>query len=254
MVYITEYSELTIQEQRQLAFKRRFKAEHPEWDDSMELLTKLVARRLPPNAVVLDAGCGHGNYVIDELRHKFSRRIGIDVSKEVMAKNRCLDETVVGNLELMPFADASFDRVLSLWVLEHLLRPALVFREIYRVLKPGGYFAFVTPNRQSLLVSLRRLIPKTVAEKAVARLYGRKEQDTFDVYYRANTRGAIRRLAAAAGFAVQELQTNFDPSYTSFGPMSYFLSRLPYQLRFAPFFPHLIGILEKKYRNHSRES
>lgn len=246
MSYITEYSILTRQEERQLAFKRQFKAEHPEWDDSMVLLTKLVARRVPDSAVVLDAGCGHGNYVIDELRYKFSRRVGIDVSGEATTKNRCLDEVVIGNLESLPFADASFDLVLSLWTLEHLRRPETVFREIYRVLKRGGYFGFVTPNRQSPLISLRRLVPKTTAEKLISRFYGRKEQDTFDVYYRANTRGAIQRLAAASGFTTQDIRTNFDPSYTSFGRTSYRLSRLPYRRHLSMFFPHLIGILQKQ--------
>lgn len=40
--------------------------------------------------------------------------------------------------EALPFADASFDSVLALWMLNHALDPAAVVREIGRVLRPGG--------------------------------------------------------------------------------------------------------------------
>lgn len=244
-MYITEYSALNTKEQRQLSFKRRFKQEHPEWDDSMVLLTKLVDENVRNGATVLDAGCGHGNYVIDELRKRFGRCVGIDASHEATTKNSCLDEVVIGNLEAMPFAEASFDLVVSLWVLEHVSRPDAVFQEIHRVLKPGGIFAFVTPNRASALILLRRLMPKHLAEKLVEKFHGRKEEDTFEVRYRANTKFAIRKLAAQSSFSIKTLKENFDPSYTSFGDVTYRLSSMPYSLRLPFCFPHLIGILQK---------
>jgi hypothetical protein len=42
MTYIREYTQLSPKEQRQLSFKRQYKHTHPEWDDSMVLLTRLV--------------------------------------------------------------------------------------------------------------------------------------------------------------------------------------------------------------------
>jgi SAM-dependent methyltransferase len=56
------------------------------------------------------------------------------------------------NLEALTFADASFDVVLSLDVMEHVLDPDAAFREIARTLRPGGAHVFTTP----LVPGLRR--------------------------------------------------------------------------------------------------
>lgn len=246
MTYITEYSKLHPKEQRQLRFKRAYKHDVPSWDDSMVRLTAEVAARISGRARVLDAGCGHGNYVIDELRDRISYAVGVDVSRDVMSKNTCLDETVVGNIEMLPFPDASFDLVVSLWVLEHLDHPGLVFQEVARVLKPGGYFAFVTPNKRSLLIAFRRLLRYSTAQRLVKMIYGRKEDDTFDVRYRANTLERVRQLAAASGLVCDFLCENADPSYTSFGPVSYRVSAAISRLPFSWARPHVIGVLRKQ--------
>jgi len=108
-------------------------------------MPKLVQSINVMSIEILDAGCGHGNIVVDEFRKNIKKAVGIDFNKEATSKNVCLDEIVIGDLEKMPFSSESFDVVLSLWVLEHLENPLKVLSEIYRVLKPGGAFFFVTP-------------------------------------------------------------------------------------------------------------
>jgi SAM-dependent methyltransferase len=58
-------------------------------------------------------------------------------------------ETVKGirseNLEAMTFADESIDLHITQDVMEHVIRPAKVFREIARTLKPGGAHIFTVP-------------------------------------------------------------------------------------------------------------
>lgn len=244
--YINQYSNLEPQELRQLRFKRMFKEENPSWDDSMVLLRDLVAAYLPEKANVLDAGCGHGNFVIDESRPRIAHAVGIDVNSDVTSKNICLDEIAFGRLEKLPFPDASFDTVVSLWVLEHISEPKKVFSEIARVLKPGGYFAFVTPNKKSWLIALRRIMSQRIADRIVDRLYGRKESDVFSVVYRANSLSQVRSLAEAAGFQVRKLIENPDPTYTSFGWVTYRISALLSQLPCSLFRVHIVGILQKK--------
>ena len=136
-----------------------------------------------------------------------------------------MQRIVIGTGEELPFPDASFDLVVSLWTFEHVKEPLSVFREIARVLRPGGVFAFVAPNKRSLLIRLRTLMNKRTANILLERFYGRKDDDVFDVFYRANTVGDIARLAKQAGLAVSFLKENEDPSYTSFGFFSYVFSK-----------------------------
>ncbi len=48
--------------------------------------------------------------------------------------------------ESLPFRDNSFDVIISLEVLEHVEQPAAVLREVYRILRPGGWFYLSCPN------------------------------------------------------------------------------------------------------------
>lgn len=50
----------------------------------------------------------------------------------------------------LPIADASFDFIVSTEVIEHLENPRAVFREFYRLLKPGGKVLLTTPNQESI--------------------------------------------------------------------------------------------------------
>jgi ubiquinone/menaquinone biosynthesis C-methylase UbiE len=212
----------------------------------MVLLKNELEKRLTPNSSVLDAGCGHGNYIIDELRDKFSSAIGIDVAPEVMDKNVCLDKTIVGNIESLPFENNTFDLIISLWVFEHVENPQKVYTEIARVLKPGGYFAFATPNKKSILIALRRMMNDTIAKYLVKKTYGREEDDTFSVYYRTNTIRDITQLAAKNNFTIEILTENTDPSYTAFNSITYILSKWFSLLPFSLCKPHIIAILKKK--------
>lgn len=49
------------------------------------------------------------------------------------------------SLEALTFADASFDLIITQDVMEHILDPAAAFREIARVLRPGGAHIFTVP-------------------------------------------------------------------------------------------------------------
>ena len=245
MTYLKEYTKLTPQEKRQYFYKCKFKRDHPSWDDSMVLLTKLFEKHVPNNMKVLDAGCGNGNWVIDELPNKFGKKVGIDLNKSSVRKNITLNKIVYGSLENMPFKNNEFNAAVSLWVLEHLKSPQKVFEEISRVLKPGGYFGFVTPNKNYFLILMKRVLSNSLNNKLVKRLYGRKEIDIFPTYYRANGIEEIKKLAKKSGFNVVELKQNFDPSYTSFNSLTYSLSKILYKLNLFLFNAHIVCFLKK---------
>jgi SAM-dependent methyltransferase len=92
------------------------------------------------NSTLLDLGCGAGMLAL--LKRKGVTLAGVDLSEECVAAARRngYDETFRSELQTLPFADASFDYVVSLDVIGHIpaqLKDA-VLTEIKRVLRPGG--------------------------------------------------------------------------------------------------------------------
>ena len=99
---------------------------------------------------ILDAGCGTGQM----LQHlgRFGRAVGIDTAPEAVrfAATRAVDRLVLGSILALPFADASFDCVLSLDVIEHVDADAALLRHLAAVLKPGGHLILTVPAFQAL--------------------------------------------------------------------------------------------------------
>ncbi|CAB3682847.1 class I SAM-dependent methyltransferase [Trinickia soli] len=103
-----------------------------------------------PNADVLDLGCGAGHASFAAARHARSV-VAYDIAEPMLAvvaaaaRERGLDNvrTEQGAAERLPFADASFDWVVSRFSAHHWhdLPDALV--EVRRVLKPGGRVLFI---------------------------------------------------------------------------------------------------------------
>ena len=102
--------------------------------------------RVQPEDRLLDVGTGTG-LVARLAAQRCENVIGIDHSEGMLAEARASAErSGVGDrtsframdAEKLEFEDASFDVVLSLFVLRHLPNPVAAAREMRRVLKPGG--------------------------------------------------------------------------------------------------------------------
>lgn len=97
---------------------------------------------------ILDVGCGTGTLlVLVRRRWKSVTAVGLDGDTKVLAIARSKAHKFAEEIALIqafsfeiPFADGSFDRVLSSLMLHHLTRSEKVrtLREIFRVLRPGG--------------------------------------------------------------------------------------------------------------------
>ncbi|MCU1280025.1 MAG: hypothetical protein JWM53_3571 [bacterium] len=116
---------------------------------AVERLRVRAIRRLlaaSPTSRVLEVGVGGGNV----LERMAGRRVGIDLSPFILGKARArlgaAAALVRGDAMALPFADGVFDRVFCSEVLEHVLEPEAVVREMRRVLAPSGFAVVSVPN------------------------------------------------------------------------------------------------------------
>lgn len=74
---------------------------------------------------------------------------GVDISKGMIkkAKIRNNSEVAVGNAEVLPFRDNTFDCISSILAFSYLQYPENMLYEAYRVLKPGGSISICTLGR-----------------------------------------------------------------------------------------------------------
>jgi SAM-dependent methyltransferase len=113
-----------------------------------------------PGDLVLDAGAGFGRHAY-EFARQGANVVALDYSAAEMITTRgtfgamvaageIAEERYVGTLQgdatRLPFADASFDRVITSEVLEHIPADTDAMAELVRVLKPGGTFAATVPT------------------------------------------------------------------------------------------------------------
>ncbi len=113
------------------------------------VVRRMVTRYATPGAQILDAGCGTGL----NLRYLPAGSVGIDINPRNIGllRQRLPNHTVVeGDVEALPFDDASFGTVLCTEVLEHIPDPAAALAEYHRVLQPGGVLIGSVPARSAI--------------------------------------------------------------------------------------------------------
>jgi len=114
----------------------------------------LEAAHIGRGSHVLEIGSGPG-HVAHALTEAGAIVTGVDFSAQMVAVARRQYPGITfheADAEQLPFEAGTFDAVVSNFVVHHLARPTVVFREVGRVLKPGGRFAFAVfgaPEAQS---------------------------------------------------------------------------------------------------------
>lgn len=118
-------------------------------DDTARARIALLYRALlPDGAEVLDLMSSWTSH-LDEWA-KVRRVAGLGMNAEELAANTMLSERVVQDLNAeprLPWPGGCFDAVLCTVSVEYLVQPVDIFREVRRVLRPGGLFVVTFSNR-----------------------------------------------------------------------------------------------------------
>ncbi len=186
---------------RELTFKRRLVEE----------------MRIEKSHRVLDSGCGTATLTILIKRtYPEVEIIGIDIDPKILdiAKSKVQKAGVdikldQGSAFELPYPDNSFDRTVSSLVIHHLTHENKVrtFREIFRVLKPGGEMHIADFGK-----------PQNILMYLIARFFGLFE-DTSD-----NIKGLLPQMFGEAGFEQVEETARYA---TMFGTLSLYKARKP---------------------------
>lgn len=109
--------------------------------------------QLQANDTALEIGCGNGKFAFWN-RRRVSHMVGIDAATMFAAEAINAVDLAQADVRALPFAPQTFSAVFSLDVMEHLTTPDAVqmFKEIRRVLKPGGRAMIYSNTRERSLL------------------------------------------------------------------------------------------------------
>jgi ubiquinone/menaquinone biosynthesis C-methylase UbiE len=207
----------------------------------------------------LDAGCGWRLLGKDleplenELVGLAGTVVGIDLDYPHLRKHLNIPLRTCGQLDHLPFADASFDLVTCNMVVEHLPAPLPTFHEMSRVLAPGGLLLVHTPNTKNYLVFANMLAKKLLPRSIIAKLMhdGRAAEDIYPTYYKANCEPKLRTLGESVELQFESVRflTQPQPYTRYFAPVAFFellLMRATMNRRFNRYAATIVTVFRKE--------
>lgn len=192
-------------------------------DHPYRIFERTVRGLLRPEHSLLDVGCGSTAPVLRNFRDAGVRLVGIDlVDLDVEIPGI---EFYRGDLAHIPLPSATIDIVMARSVMEHIENPAAVYRELVRVLRPGGRLVFLTPNLWDYASLAACVIPNRWHPTLVGKMEGRDKEDVFPTYFKSNTFGAVKRWSNESGFELESFRyVGQYPAYFMFNGFLFILA------------------------------
>lgn len=203
----------------------RFDRWYPGFRDAGSRYYDLVAAAVTSETTLLDLGCGRASLAGAAFRD-VHQSVGIDLDLDDLRHNTTVAHALLADGETLPFASASFDLLISQWVVEHLARPEYVFREVARVLRPGGQIILFTTNALNYIPLVSRLTPAAWQSGALRRWLKRPEHESHPTCFGANTRRRLTHLAQVAGLEMTSCEYVGNPFYLAFSPLLFWVALL----------------------------
>lgn len=155
---------------------------------------------------VLDIGCGFGEFAGVFFNSQIE--VGVDIDYRDIAKATSsgkYKKTIIADARNMPFANNTFNTIISISTLEHIQNNLQVFKEAYRVLKPGGKFYYTVPTDKlaSGLLSVNAL--NFLGLKKFSEIYFRIYNKVFKHVFLPSEQTWIA-LTKKAGFEVKDVR------------------------------------------------
>lgn len=128
---------------------------YPHTQEYMAYLDRVLFREIgaAPLGTMAELCCGHGE-AMHLLEGRYERAVGVDISLSMLQRARAALPTATllqGDATKLPLADSAFDTVVMLGGVHHVRDRAGLFREIARILKPGGRFIYREPVSDFIL-------------------------------------------------------------------------------------------------------
>jgi len=168
-----------------------------------ELIASILSKEIQKSTVIVDVGTGTG-LIRQFLSAKFEKRIlGVENQIEIV---QVKEDMLISDALQMPLRTNTVDLVLLNNVVEHIFNKTRLFREVWRVLKPGGFVYLTTGSPFQLMEAHYKLpflswLPKPLADVYVRwTRRGKSYQHVKFVSYR-----RLLRLAKHNGFSVSDI-------------------------------------------------
>jgi ubiquinone/menaquinone biosynthesis C-methylase UbiE len=125
----------------------------------VDILTRMA--KLPVAGMVLDAGGGTGR-VAQAIEDKAQYVVVADLSFGMLQQTAKKDGllTVCAQVEKLPFPDHSFERVIMVDAIHHVIDQNATAEELWRLVKPAGRIVIAEPDFGTLIVKLVAIAEK----------------------------------------------------------------------------------------------
>jgi len=172
---------------------------------------------------VLEIGCGEG-FLLSALTA--SGKAAIDISTQALrqARSRTQAQFSAAMAERLPFADKTFDVVLSVGVMEHFIDDGDATREIQRVLRDGGHYVMLIhvelSSSQRLALKFSEYVYPHFHPLALLRwLYRKATRSIIQPIQRRYTVAGVRACLEECGLTISRvISSESDPSSVLSGP------------------------------------